>query len=528
MERPVSGSRTVGRAAVDMGVVTAVSRSFGLVRVLVITAVLGTTFLGNTFQASNSVSNVLFELLAAGALSAVLVPTFVELLDGNDQEEAERLAGGLLGVAIVGLGVVAVLGIVFAPALAHALTAGNRNARVAAQQRELATYLLRFFVPQVVMYAYGAIATAVLYARRRFAVTAAAPIGNTLVIVACLVVFRIQGGPRPGFDLTGSERLLLALAGTGGVAAFVGVLAVACRRAGFRLRPRRPGRDPVVRRLLRLSFWGLFLNAGTGMLLAAALVAGNSVEGGVVAYQAAFVFFLAPYAVLAQPIHTAILPEISGEAARGELEAFAESVHRALDSMALLVVPVSIGFVVFALPIARVVAFGAVSRDGVALLAAGLASLGIGLYPYGAFLLLARAYYAQGESRVPALVAVATASAGVVVMAAGAAGVHGAAKVAALGIGHSSAYLLAAVALGVGLSRRTGRALVPRQLARATAVAGCVGALSWLTMRALSPDGRAQTFAATAVVAGLAAAVYIAVLRLAGARLSLRPVPGGP
>ena len=46
-------------------------------------AVLGTTFLGNAFQSANSLSNVLFELLAAGALSAVLVPTFVKLLDAR-------------------------------------------------------------------------------------------------------------------------------------------------------------------------------------------------------------------------------------------------------------------------------------------------------------------------------------------------------------------------------------------------------------------------------------------------------------
>ncbi len=137
MDRSVSRSRTVGRAAVDMGVATAISRAFGLLRVLVVAAVLGTTYLGNTFQASNSVSNVLFELLAAGALSAVLVPTFVDLFERNDHEEAERLAGGLLGLALVGLGAVVVLGIAFAPALARALTAGNDNAPLAARQRDV-------------------------------------------------------------------------------------------------------------------------------------------------------------------------------------------------------------------------------------------------------------------------------------------------------------------------------------------------------------------------------------------------------
>jgi putative peptidoglycan lipid II flippase len=521
----VSRPRTVGRAAVDMGVATAVSRGFGLLRVLVVAAVLGTTYLGNTFQASNSVANVLFELVAAGALSAVLVPTFVDLFDRHDEAEAERLAGGLLGIALIGLGVIAVLGIVFAPALARALTSGNDNAVIAAQQRELSTYLLRFFVPQILLYAYGAIATAVLYARRRFAITAAAPIASSLVVIVCLVAFRIQAGPHPGFDLTGRERFLLAVAGTGGAAAFVGVLAIACRATGFRLRPQRPDRDPAVRRLLGLSFWGVFLNAGTGLLLAAALVIGNSVAGGVVAYQAAFVFFLAPYAILAQPILTAILPEISREAARGDLEAFAASVRRALDSMALLVVPVSIAFVVSARPAMTVIAFGAIDRHGVELLAAGVASLGIGLYAYGAFLLSARAYYALGDSRTPAIAAIASAVSGVVVMVLGAAHSHGAATVAALGLGHSFAYVVGAVALGVGLSRRSGRSIVPGELLRASVVAGAVGAAAWLAMRAIAPRGRVESLVSIVLVGGAAAAVYVVVLRVSGARLSLRPVP---
>src|SRR3546814_331566 len=184
-----------------------------------------------------SVSNVLFELLAAGALSAVLVPTFVDLLDQGDDEGAEEVAGGVLGVAVVVLGVVSLVGIVAAPLLARALTVGV-PADTVEDQRELITHLLRFFVPQVVLYAAGTIATAVLYAKRRFAVTAAAPIGNTVVMVAFLLLFRSAAGPGPGLDLDSGERWLLVLAGTGGVVAFVGTLLVACRTSGFRLRPR--------------------------------------------------------------------------------------------------------------------------------------------------------------------------------------------------------------------------------------------------------------------------------------------------
>ena len=59
-----------------------------------------------------------------------------------------------------------------------------------------------------------------------------------------------------------------------------------------------------------------------------------------------------------------------------------------------------------AYPLMRVVAFGGAAKgDGAQLLAAGLASLAFGLVAYSAFLLFARAYYALGNSRVPALVA---------------------------------------------------------------------------------------------------------------------------
>jgi putative peptidoglycan lipid II flippase len=496
-----------------MGGVTAVSRVAGFARVLVVAAVLGTTYLGNTFQAANSMSNVLFELLAAGALSAVLVPTFVTLMDAGDDREAARLANGLLGYALAALGLVTVVGIACAPLLARLLSSGAPNAQVGAQQRDLATFLLWFFLPQVLLYAFGAIATGLLYARRRFSITAAAPIASTVVIIACFAAFRALAGPNPGFDLSTAEKLLLAAAGTGGVIAYVGVLMLAARRAGFSVRPRWERGDPALSRLARLAVWGVLLHSGAGMLLGAAIVGGNGVAGGVVAYQVAFVFFLAPYAVLAQPLHTAILPEMSREAASGDLDAFARSIRWALDRMAWLVLPVAAGLVAVALPMMRLVAFGGAATTGPALLAAGIASLALGLYPYGAFLLLARGYYALGDSRTPAIVAIGSALLGVATMIVGSLMTHGAARVAALGIGHSTAYLVGVIVLSIGCRRRTGRSIVPPHLPIAVAIATVVAVAVWVAMRALDPTGRIETVACLAFVGAVGTGVYALAIR---------------
>lgn len=512
------------RAALGMGAIAALSRAVGFVRVLVIAAVLGTTYLGNAFQAANSLSNVLFELLAAGALSAVLVPAFVSLLDDGDQPGAEEVAGGVLGIAIVGLGAVSLAGVAAAPLLARALTAGVPS-EIAADQRELVTFLLRFFVPQVILYAAGTIATAVLHARRRFAITAAAPIGNTIVMVACLVAFRSAAGSDPGLDLSTGQRWLLVAAGTGGVLAFVGTLVVACRASGFRLRPRLARGDDRVRSVLRHSGWGVVLHTGAGLLLGGAIVAGSAVEGGVVAYQVAWVFFLAPYGIIAQPIHTAILPELVAEARDGDLVRFRSSVRWSLERMALLVLPVSALMAALALPAMRAVSFGEVGADGPGLLAAALAALAVGLLPYGAFLLLARAYYALGDSRTPGLASLAVAGIGVAVMAAGAATTDGAARVAILGAGHSVAYGLGAVALLSGLARRTGGSLWPAGLLRMTGVTGAIGAAAWMAGRALLDAGtpRPATIVTLAVIGAVSGVAVLAGHRLLHVESRLTP-----
>ena len=136
------------RAAARMSVATLASRGVGFVKVWVIAAVLGATYLGNTYQASSSVSNVLFELIAAGALSAVLVPTFVDLFRADDDAEAERLASGVLGLALVGdgggLGRRASCSRRRSPGCSRA---ARRTPQVESQQVALSTFFLRLLHP---------------------------------------------------------------------------------------------------------------------------------------------------------------------------------------------------------------------------------------------------------------------------------------------------------------------------------------------------------------------------------------------
>lgn len=506
-----------------MGAAAAVSRGFGAVRVLVIAGVLGTTYLGNAFQSSNTVSNVLFELLAAGALSAVLVPSFVAHLDRGDTEGAERLAGELLGVAVLVLGGVAVVGLIASPWLADLLTAAVEDPAVAAAQRDLTVVLLWFFIPQVVLYGLGAIATAVLHARRSFVVPAIAPIGNTVAMVALLVAFRVVAGPDPGLDLDPLEVTLLGLAGTLGVVAFVAAPTIGVWRSGMRLIPRFRRRHAGLGAVLAQSGWASLQHAFAALLLGAAIVAGGAVEGGVVAYQVGWFFFLAPYGIIAQPIHTAILPELVTEHRRGDTDAFSRSVRWALDSMSVLLIPLSALCAALAVPAMSVLAFGQAGDAGsVDLLAAALATLGLGLLPYGAFLLLARVFYVLEDSRMPAIAAGVGAAVGVAIMVLSALGTSGAATVAGLGLAHSAAFAVGSLVLVVVLRRRTGQWILPGLLGRAVALSAVVGVALWWLHGLWSPSGRGGELVSLVVLVPVGLGVYLVGARLMGVSVTER------
>jgi putative peptidoglycan lipid II flippase len=175
---------------------------------------------------------------------------------------------------------------------------------------------------------------------------------------------------------------------------------------------------------------------------------------------------------------------------------------------------VSAALVALAQPIMRVVAFGGIEGTGVTLLAAALASLALGLYVYSAFLLLARAYYALGDSRTPAIVAIVAAVVGVLTMVVLAPMTHGAARVASLGIGHTVAYMVGTVVLGIGVSRRIGRGVFPVKAPRALLVSVVLAIGAWLVVEAVDPTGRFTTLALLVVIGVVGTGLYVLAMQL--------------
>ena len=166
---------------------TAASRITGFGRVVVVAAVLGPTYLGNVFQATNNLPNLVYMALIGALISSLLVPPLIRLVDQGDRLATERLAGAFLGTALLVFGVVAVLVVLTGPLILELFTVGVADAEQAAGQRAVGHLLLLLCMPQLLLYGVVGTCEAVMNAHGRFALPSAAPISENLGVILTMV-----------------------------------------------------------------------------------------------------------------------------------------------------------------------------------------------------------------------------------------------------------------------------------------------------------------------------------------------------
>ncbi|HEX2057245.1 MAG TPA: murein biosynthesis integral membrane protein MurJ [Actinomycetota bacterium] len=509
-----TGERSLARGAAVITLATALSRVTGFVRVVVVAGAMGTTFLANTYQTANTAPNVVFELVAAGVLTSIFVPTFVEYMVRGRQEEGWEAGNALASVALVGLALIALVLALAAPVVMRLLTIGVDDPALREREVELGATFLRLFAPQVAFYGAGMIMTGALHAHRRFALPAVAPLLNNLVVIAVYVTYAAMRAGRPPSvaTITDAETLVLGIGTTLGVVAMTLCLVPSLVRMGWRFRFRFDLSHPAVRKGARLGAWALGYAGGYQAGLIVVLMLANQVEGGVAAYQWAYTFFYLPHALFAVPIFSVLFTAMSEHVARSEPAGLQEKLRDGLGMLVFVLAPVAVALLVLSGPIATLtLRYGAMTSEGATLVARCLGAFALGLPAYSIFLVFTRAFYAIGDTKTPAVVnagAVATASvAGALLFALAPSGW----EVPGLAAGHSLGFGAGAGVLASLFARRAGRvrsthlmASTLRSTAAALVAGGVMAFASWFV-----PGSGLGPALVTIVAAGAAgSAVY--------------------
>ncbi|WP_369054030.1 lipid II flippase MurJ [Kineococcus terrestris] len=523
------------------------ARLAGFGRLVAFSQTVGDTCLGTAYQTANQVPNVLFEVVAGGALAGVLVPVLSARLASGDAREraaASRTASFALTWSVLALVLVAGLAALLARPLMSWLLAGG----AAEECRGLVgtgVLMLWVFLPQVPLYAVAVVLAGVLQAQQRFTAPAAAPLVSSVVVAgAYLLTGRLApAAVVSGDDLADVPAAALAVL-AGGTS--LGVVALALThapalRSAVRWRPAltpAPGDGPVLR---TLALSGLtVLLAQQVVAVAVTRLANDGGAGAVNRWSYAWALFLLPYAVLAVPVATAVFPRLARAAGTpaaapagapapqdprdpraGDAEDFAPLVARTARTVVVVSAAGAAALAAVAQPVAAV--FVVVSDVGSGLsgdLAGALVAAAPGLVGYGLLALLTRALYTVGGGRAAALATVAGWALVLAAAVVAARALPPERLVTGFAAAHALGLSLAGLLLALALRRRRGAATVAgvaRTVALAVPAAAAAGAGGAGTAAALGPGlggslpGEVLVAAAAAAVAGV---LVLALLRL--------------
>lgn len=446
-------AKKIAGAAALITVLTVVARIAGFARTFVFLHTVGRHDLADIYNAANTIPNIVFELVAGGALASLVVPLLAGHVAAGDKDRVNAVASALLTWVLVLLVPLALLVGLLAGPIAGLLPG------VPASHQATAASMLHIFAPQLPLYGIGIVLTGVLQAHHRFAWPVIAPLLSSVAVMGAYLTYAVVDGAESDFaGLTRAGELTLSIGTTLGVVVLALCLFIPLRKLRLRLRPtlRFPGDEG--RQAARLG-WAGGVTVGSQQLIAVVAIV-LLTDNGYTLYITAQTLFLLPWAVLAVPLATAVYPSLSAAAASGDEQAYARSLSASARTVTLAAGLGAAALVALAGPAAYLINAGPA--------APGIAAFAPGLFGYALFALLSRALYARGATRAAA---VSTAAGWVVgaLTALSFAGLPHQRQVLALGLANAAGMTVIGVLLALAVRRHAGPAALAG-LGRATTV----------------------------------------------------------
>jgi putative peptidoglycan lipid II flippase len=281
-----------------------------------------------------------------------------------------------------------------------------------AEPRAAVFAFARWCLPQVFFYGMFVLVGQVLNARGRFGPMMWAPITNNLTAVVVLTIYLVSYGSTTDGHFGTGQEVLLGLGSTLGIVVQFLVLLPSLRAAGFSFRPRYDFRHSGLGHTFRLGVWTLLFVvvnqiayavvvriASSGTAPGGATCGGAGTGTGYTVYSNAFLLVMVPHAIITVSLATAVLPRLSGHAAREDFEAVGRDVATTLRMALAAILPLAALLPVVARDAASLAyGYGAAERTSADFVPT-LSLFALGLVFFTVHYLMLRGFYALEDTR---------------------------------------------------------------------------------------------------------------------------------
>ncbi len=392
------------KSASVIALVTVISRICGYLRDQRVALLLGTSPAADSLVLVFGIPNLIRRLSGEGALGAAFIPVFTGYLRDKPRDTAWSFAQKVFWDMAAILGVLAVLGVVFARQIIHFFTIFSQDSA----QWDLAVFLGRIIIPAIFFVALAGIAAAMLNSFQVFALPSATPIFFNLVLIlfSFAVVYRpvMQMAPAP-FQ-TPAVAIACAIL-LGGIIQFA-IQIPALVRQGMRFRPEVSLSDPGVRKVARLMGPAIF---GVGVYQVNFFVdkifstSSRMPTGSVMSLYVAEHVTQLVMGICAVAMSTALLPTLSHQAAAKDFVEMKRTFGFSLRIVSFIAIPAAVGLILLRQPIIQVLfQHGKFVAESTALTARALFYYALGLPAFAAIRLITPMYYSMHDTMTPAKV----------------------------------------------------------------------------------------------------------------------------
>jgi putative peptidoglycan lipid II flippase len=388
--------RHIVRNTFLVGVAFALAAGAGLVRNVIIARKFGIGADLDAYYAAFKLPDLLFTIVAGGALATAFIPVFSDFLADEDSEGAWRLASAITNLVVLAVSALAALAALISPWLVHYLTPGFD----AAQQAETVA-LMRLVLISTLIFGVSAVQSSVLHGYKHFLLPAIAPVLYPLGVAAGAIWLSPLWGVRG-----------LAVGAVIGAFLHLAVKAPALVHFGFHWWPVLDLRTSAVRRVLvlmgpRVLDLGVFHLT----LLATTNLASRLGTGSVSALEWGWDAMQLPETIIGTAFGLVAFPTLADLAARGDVPGLRSTLGETLRAVLTLTLPAAFGLILLGRPLLQLLyqrgAFDASATDAVYF---ALRFYALGLVGHACLELAARAFFAQQDTITPLLVATGSAA----------------------------------------------------------------------------------------------------------------------
>ena len=405
----------IGQASIILSSAFIASRVLGLLRTTMFAYIFGATSISDAYYQAFLVPDLIFTIVAGGALSSAFIPVFTQYMLGErDEKTAWHVANAALNLAVAIMMGLALFAIILAPWIVPLYNPGlsQRNP----QELDLIISLSRIMFLQSIILGAGVIINSILNAKQNFLLPA---IGTVLYNVGLII------GLLPGFFLVAhrtpaTETTAIYFATIGVVVGAIlqvavqipGVIKVGLRYS-FTLDRHHPGVIQIGRQMVPrvinagMLFFSTFVDRGLILLLAVGMTNLGDINGRITQYYQAFQLVLLPIGIFGMAISTAAFPTMSENVTRGRMDRVRNIIQDTLRTILFMSIPSSVGLIVLGLPIIQVLLqHGAFNLDDATSTAVPLAFFAVGLTGLASVEILTRSFYAFRDSKTPVIVSI--------------------------------------------------------------------------------------------------------------------------